>query len=85
MNPSQSKGTKLKSITAKSLKEKGRGQSSQDSLAKIPRTGSSSVPPPSKRPCSASSSVPPQLLRFQDNLQKSRYDLLQGTKYSYGK
>ena len=76
MNPSQSKGTKLKSTTARSLKEKKRGQSSQDSLEKRPRMGSSSFPPPSKRPCSASSSVPLQVLRFRDNLQKSRYDLL---------
>ena len=76
MNPSQSKGTKLKSTTAQSLKEKERGQSSQDSPAKRPRTGPSSVPPPSKHPRSASSSVPPQVSRFQDNLQKSRYDLL---------
>ena len=47
--------------------------------------GSSSVPPPSKRPRFASSSVPLQVPRFWDNIQKSRYDLLQGTKYSYGR
>ena len=85
MNPSQSKRTKLKSTTTQSLKEKGRGQSSQDSLIKIPRTRSSSVPPSSKRPCSASSSVPPQVPRSWDNLQKSKYDLFQGTKYSSGR
>ena len=45
----------------------------------------SSVPPLSKHPRSASSSVPSQAPRFRDNLQKSRYDLLQGTKYSCGK
>ena len=85
MNPSQSKGTKLKPTTARYLKEKGRGQSSQDFPTKRLRIGSSSVPPPSKHPRSTSSSVPPQVSRFRDNLQKSRYDLLQGTKYSYGR
>ena len=70
---------------ARSLKEKRRGQSSQDSPTKRLRTGSSSVPPPSKRPHSASSSVPPQVPRFRDNLKKSMYDLLQGTKYSCGR
>ena len=63
----------------------GRGQSSQDSLAKKPRTGSSSVSPQSKHPHSTSFSVFPQVLRFRDNLQKSKYDLLERTKYSYGK
>ena len=45
----------------------------------------SSVPPLFKHPRSDSSSVPPQVSRFRDILQKSRYDLFQGTKYSCGR
>ena len=68
MNPSQSKGAKLKSTTTRFLKEKGWGQSTQDSLVKRPKTGSSSVPPLSKHPRFTSSSVSPQVPKFRDNL-----------------
>ena len=85
MNPSQSKETKLKSTAELSLKEKGKGQPSQVFPSKRQRTISLSVPPPSKNPRIASSSVLPQVSRFRDNLQKSRYDLFQGTKYSCGR
>ena len=42
-------------------------------------------PPPPKRPQFVSSSVSQQASQFRNDLQRSRYDLLQGTKYSCGK
>ena len=74
MNPSQSKGTKLKSTAERFLKEKG--QPSQSSPSKRQRTTSLSVPPPSKRSRSTSSNVSHQAPKFQNSLQKSRYGLL---------
>ena len=46
---------------------------------------SSSIPPFSRRSRSASPSVPIHIPRFRNALQKSRYELLQGSKYSCGR
>ena len=85
MKPSQPKETKMKSIVGKSLKEMGRGQSSQESPSKRKRTVSSSVPPLSRRPRSAFPSAPTHIPQFRNAFQKSRYELLQGSKYLCGR
>ena len=75
----------MKSIVVKSLKEMSKGQSSQESPSKRQITTSSSVPPLSRCPRSASPSVPTHIPRFRNVLKKSRYELLQGTRYSCGR
>ena len=54
-------------------------------LCRKKRTASSSVPLLSRCPRSASPSVPTHISPFRNAFQKSRYELLQGSKYSYGR
>ena len=75
----------MKSTVVRSLKEMGKGQLSQESPSKRQKMTFSSIPPLSRHPRSASPSVPSHILRFQNVLQKSRYELLQGTRYSCGR
>ena len=71
MNPSQSKGTSLKHTASGTLKGQGRGQLSKAS--------------PSKRPRFSLSNMATHVPQFQNSLQKKRYELLQGTRYSCGR
>ena len=53
---------------------------------KISGTSDSSQPPqPLKKPRTTSSSIPSQAPRLRNDLQRFRYDLFQGAKYSYGR
>ena len=75
----------MKLIAIRSLKEMGTGQSSQESPSKRQKMASSSIPPLSRRSRSPSPSVPTHIPKFHNALQKSRYELFQGTKYSCGR
>ena len=85
MNPPPPKGTNIKHTAIGTMKGQGKGQSSRSSPSKRFREGSSSVPPQPKRPRSAASTVASQNPLFRNSLQKKRYELIQGTKYSCGR
>ena len=85
MNPSQPKGTSLKHTTNGTLKGQGRGQSFKALLSKRTRATFLSVLPQPKRPRSSLSNVATHVPLFRNSLQKKRYELLQGTRYSCGR
>ena len=85
MNPPQSKGTSIKHIAIGTMKGQSKGQSSRSSPSKRQREASSSVPPQPKRPRSTTSNVATHTPLFRNFLQKKRYEMFQGTKYSCGR
>ena len=85
MNQSQPKSTSIKHSASGTLKWHTKGQSSRSSPSKRPREASLSVPPQPKRPRSTASNVATHTPLFRNSLQKKRYEMLQGTKYSCGR
>ena len=82
MNPPQSKGTSIKHTAIGIMKGQSKGQSSRSSPSKRQCEASSSVPPQPKRPQSTTPNVASHTPLFRNSLQKKRYEILQGTKYS---
>ena len=85
MNPPHSKGTSIKHTVMGTMKGQSKGQSSRSSPSKRQREASPSVPPQPKRPRSTASNVATHTPLFRNSLQKKRYEMLQGTKYSCGR
>ena len=85
MNLPQSKGTSIKHTAIGTMKGQSKGQSSRSSPSKRQREASSSVYPQPKRPQSTTSNVATHTPLFRNSLQKKRYEMLQGTKYSCGR
>ena len=84
MNPPHSKGTSIKHTAMGTMKGQSKGQSSRSSPSKRQHEASPSVPLQPKRPQSTASNVATHTPLFRNSLQKKRYEMLQGTKYSCG-